>query len=113
MTSRGAGSTLTGLLMLIVSAAACDRTYLTPSHGRAYRETFAVQTVNPQRQTEGKFVQGLDSQEAAIIASTYRKHLGPAGSDSGSNQTQLLTYSPRGGLREASVMPAPSTPSEH
>ena len=52
---------------------------------------------------------GLDAQEAAIIAGSYRKALAPK-SDSG-NQPQLLMVNPsRGGGNEAATL-APSVPS--
>jgi hypothetical protein len=94
---------------LAVGGAACDRTYLTPTHGRAYRQIFAAQTVNPGRQTEANAVHGLDSQESAIISQGYRHSLGrdPAGAASGSQ----LMYTPAAGGREAS-MPPPSVPQE-
>jgi hypothetical protein len=109
MTSRGV---LAGFLTLgSILTLGCDRTYLTPSHGRAYRETFAVQTVNPRRHAEAKSVQGLDSQEASIIAHTYRKLLAPTTAGSGDqNQGQVLTVS-RGAGAGAAPMPASAGPS--
>src|SRR5262245_38513038 len=105
----GHASLRLGLLALgiaTLAGAGCGRAYMTPTHGRAYRQSFAVQTVNPDRRTEAKAVQGLDSQEAAIISSGYRKSLSPK-DESAAGEKQLLTYSPRTGLREA-PMPAPS-----
>jgi hypothetical protein len=93
-----------------LAAGGCDRTYLTPSHGRSYREAFAAQTVNPNHRVEAGSVHGLDSQEAAIISSNYRKALAPKEENS-ANQGQLLMYSPRNGLREANV-PPPSVPAD-
>jgi hypothetical protein len=101
---------LAGFLTLVLAGAACDRTNLTSTHGRAYRQAFAVQTVNPDRQTDPKAVHGLDSQEAAIIANTYRKGLGPAGGGGDNASQQLLTYSPKAGLQQAAVMSPPSSP---
>jgi len=85
--------------------AGCDRTYMTPSHGRAFREAFAVQTVNPNRRTEASAVHGLDSQEAAIISAGYRKALSPK-DQSAANQAPLLMYAPRGGGGQS--VPPPS-----
>jgi hypothetical protein len=99
---------LVGILTLaFVAGSGCDRSHLTATYARSFHTTFAVQTVNPDRRGDAKTVMGLDSQEAAIIAGTYRKQLSPTSSEA-SNQAQLLTYSSRGGLREASVMPPPS-----
>ena len=103
--------------VLIVAAAAvgaggCARTYLTPTHGRAYRQTFAVQTVNPNRQVEANAVHGLDSQEASIISANYRKALAPKSDPSAAGaMPQLLMYSPGTGAQAA--MPAPSVPADH
>lgn len=91
-------------------AAGCDRTYLTPTHGRAYQQVFAAQAVNPERQIDAKAVHGLDSQEAAIIAGNYRKALSPRDTNAASS-TQLLMYSPGAGVRDPG-MPGPSVPGE-
>jgi hypothetical protein len=88
----------------------CDRTYMTPSHGRAYRETFAAQTVNPDRQTEARAVHGLDSQEAAIISASYRKALSPKDEAAAANSGPMLMYAPRGGGQQN--MPPPSVPGD-
>jgi hypothetical protein len=88
---------------------ACSRAHITPTHGRAFREAFAIQDANPNRKN-GKSINGLDSQEASIIAGNYRKGLAPK-VDQGNNAGQLLMVSPNhGGGAEAAVM-APSTPS--
>jgi len=103
-----AGAALVGIVTLVLAGSSgCDRSHLTASYARSFHATFAAQTVNPDRRGDAKTVMGLDSQEAAIIAGTYRKQLSPAGGEA-SNQAQLLTYSSRTGLREASVMPPPS-----
>ena len=99
--------TLAGLL---TGAASCDRAHLTASHGRAYERAFAVQAVNPGRAAEAKAVHGLDSQEAAIISSNYRRSLSPK-DHAVADRPQLLMYSPRTGLHDANL-PPPSVPSE-
>ena len=98
-----------GALGALCMSAACDRTYMTPSHGRSYREAFAVQTVNPDRQTEPKAVHGLDSQEAAIISASYRKALAPKNESAANAQGPMLMYAPRGAGGQPN-MPPPSTP---
>jgi hypothetical protein len=86
----------------------CARTHLTPTFGRAYHEVFAIQDANPNRQGAGRSVHGLDSQEAAIIAGSYRKALA-AKSDAATGGSQLLMMSPnRGGGSDSSL--APSVP---
>ena len=86
----------------------CSRAHLTPTFGRAYHEVFAIQDANPNRQGSGKSVHGLDSQEAAIIAGSYRKALAGK-SDTGNNTSgQLLMMSPNRGGGDATL--APSVP---
>jgi hypothetical protein len=88
---------------------ACSRAHITPTHGRAYREAFAVQDANPNRSKTPKSINGLDSQEAAIIAKSYRKELAPKVEAPQGNQ--LLMLSPnQGGGAQATVL-APSVPS--
>jgi hypothetical protein len=88
---------------------ACSRARLTPTHGRAFREAFAQQDANPGRKGN-KSLNGLDSQEAAIIAGSYRKGLAPK-VDTGSSGSQLLMVSPnRGGGSDATAL-SPSVPS--
>ena len=99
--------TLAGLL---TGAAGCDRAHLTASYGRAYDQAFAVQAVNPGRVADSRAVHGLDSQEAAIISSNYRRSLSPK-DQSQADRPQLLMYSPRTGLHDANL-PPPSVPSE-
>jgi hypothetical protein len=100
-----------GVTFVALALAACDRTYMTPTWGKSFREAFTVQTVNPGRRAEANAVHGLDSQEAAIIAGGYRRALSPK-DESAANQTQLLMYSPRGGVQNAGAMPPPSVPNE-
>jgi len=87
-------------------SAGCSRAHLTDSHGRAYHEAFAAQDANPNRKGN-KSVHGLDSQEAAIIAGSYRKALAPK-AEGGNAQNQLLMVSPNRPGAEAAV--APSVP---
>lgn len=87
---------------------ACSRNHLTPSHGRAYREVFVAQDANPNRKTTTS-VNGLDSQEAAIIAGSYRKALSPK-TDPGANSKQMLMVAPQRAVGDSSGLPA-SVPS--
>jgi hypothetical protein len=97
-----------GALALGFGGSACSRAHLTASHGRAYHDIFAAQDANPNRKGY-KSVHGLDSQEASIIAGTYRKALSPKEDSSGANQ-QLLTTSKVAGVGMTAV-PATSVPS--
>jgi hypothetical protein len=96
-------------ILLGLGAAACDRTYLTPSHGRAYRQAFTVQMVNPGRQTEASAVHGLDSQEAAIISQSYRRNLGSRDQAPAPGAGSPLMYTPGSNGRDNSL-PPPSVP---
>lgn len=96
------------VLMLSGGLSACSRTHLTPTHGRAYREAFVVQDANPDRKTV-QSVNGLDSQEAAIIAGSYRKALAPK-TEGGAAQERLLMVAPQKPVGDSSGLPA-SVPS--
>jgi hypothetical protein len=93
-----------------VCLGACSRAHITPTHGRAYREAFAVQDANPNRAKEPKSINGLDSQEAAIIAKSYRKELAPKVDQPQGNQLLMLSPNYQGGGGQATVL-APSVPS--
>jgi len=95
---------------LLAGGQGCARTHLTATHGQAYHQAFAVQTVNPNRSTDAKAIQGLDSQEAAIVSRNYRQSLSPK-DQSHVDRPQLLMYSSQTGLREANV-PPPSVPTQ-
>jgi hypothetical protein len=98
-----------GLTVALAATGGCVRAHLTDSHGRAYHEAFAIQDANPNRKGAPKSVNGLDSQEASIIAGSYRKALAPK-ADVSQSSGQLLMMSPnRGGSLEAGAM-APSVP---
>jgi hypothetical protein len=94
-------------LLPLLTLGACSRAHITPSHGRAFREAFAIQDANPNRGANKKSINGLDSQEAAIIAGSYRKALAPKG-DVGNSGQQLLMVSPNHG--GAAEVVAPSVP---
>ncbi len=99
--------------LIIGGGAACDRSKLTASHGRAYREAFARQNANPgagSKPNLNKTVEGLDSQEAAIVAKTYRKNLAPRDDEAG--RGQLLYSSPRAAQADGANLPPPSVPTE-
>ena len=96
-------------LGLALVAGGCSRAHLTDTHGRAYHEAFAIQDANPNRKTT-KSVNGLDSQEASVIAGSYRKSLA-AKQESAATGPQLLMISPnRGGGGGGAVDLAPSVP---
>ncbi len=99
------------LLAGIVVAGCADRTYLTKSHGRAYSEAFGRQAVNPEPPPRGRHAdatQGLDSQEAAAVAKSYRRSLsGREGTADGTQPTVIMNP---GAGQPTSYMPPPSVP---
>ena len=98
------------LAALFGAAAGCDRAHLTPTYGRAYHHAFAAQTENPGRAADPRVVHGLDPQEAAIISTSYRRSLSPK-DPTAADGPQVLLYSPRTGLRDA-TLPPPSVPQQ-
>jgi type IV pilus biogenesis protein CpaD/CtpE len=94
---------------LMALAAGCAREHLTETHGRATRELFAVQRANPgaPRGPEPKALTGLDSQEATIIADTYRRSLAPE--DTRVEEPGMLLLEPQSN-RERQRPLAPSVP---
>jgi hypothetical protein len=95
--------------VLATGLGACSRAHITPTHGRAFHQVFAIQDANPNRKNN-KSLNGLDSQEAAIIAGSYRKGLAPK-AESGAAGPQLLMVAPNhGGGMDSSVQLPPSVP---
>ena len=74
---------LMSLAAAVVVVGCGDRTYLTPSHGRAYHEAFARQTAGaaPAGRRPNRSLQGLDPQETAAVSETYRRTLGTSGGE--------------------------------
>ncbi|MEA2699890.1 MAG: hypothetical protein QOI66_4161 [Myxococcales bacterium] len=94
-----------------LTATACDRSRLTASHGRAYREVFARQIANPTAGTkpsQHNAGEGLDSQEAAIVSKTYRQNLAPKEDEA--TRGQMLYTAPRAAQSERAELPPPSVP---
>jgi hypothetical protein len=94
---------------LLLGVGACSRAHITPSHGRAFREAFAIQDANPNRGQTTKSLSGLDSQEAAIIAGSYRKALAPKSDTAASPQLLMVAPNRGGGGGDAAMLP-PSVP---
>jgi hypothetical protein len=96
MRSSALAGLVFGLLVAgVLSGAGCNRAHLTATHGRAYHEVFTAQDANPGRK-DAKSVNGLDSQEAAVIAGSYRKALAPKGENGGAQPQLLMVAPPRG-----------------
>lgn len=103
---------LFGALATFLVAGCADRQHLTKSHGRAYSEAFNRQTVNPNpppRTGRADPTLGLDSQEAAAVAKSYRRSL--AGKEGGSDgTTQPMVIMNSAGGQPSTYMPPPSVP---
>ena len=104
---------LTLVLFSAVSLTACsDRAYLTKTHGRAYNEAFTrQQTIPDPNPRNPKSLQGLDSQEAAAVARTYRRGLSKDGASDASGAPIVITNPALGA--PAPNMPPPSVPGGH
>jgi hypothetical protein len=89
----------------LVGMTACSRAHLTPTHGRAYREVFTAQDANPNRKS-AQSVNGLDAQEATIIAGSYRKALAPKGDEGAGGQQRLLMVAPQRPVGDSAGLPA-------
>jgi hypothetical protein len=107
--SRVTWSAGLALALVVGAGAGCARTHLTPSHGRAYHQAFAVQDANPDR--KAKSVHGLDAQEATIIAGSYRKAPAPK-SDVAPGQNQLLMVAPQRPVNDSAGLPASVPPGQ-
>jgi FMN-dependent NADH-azoreductase len=97
------------LVMAAVVAAGCTgSSHLTENFGKSYRETMRAQHTGDAALAK-QAVKGLDSEEATIVASSYRKSLAPKGQTSDA-QPEILYVAPQrdGGQTQL----APSVPQE-
>jgi hypothetical protein len=72
----------------------CDRTHLHPSYGRATRRALRTQIIDPEAGARAKPTQGLDPEEAAIVAESYRKSLSPRQDDKAAARAPVLLLGP-------------------
>ena len=70
------------------------REHLTRTHGVASHDIFRLQKLRPDAGRNSAPELGLDSQEAAIVAETYRKGLVPKGERSVADQQPILFVAP-------------------
>jgi len=96
-------------LGLLAFGGCANRTYLTPTHGRAYAQAFNTQLANPDPiENDGRPIQGLDSQEATTISRSYNKSLSPK---SGGDPAQpTIIMNPGAAPQQGPIMPPPSVP---
>lgn len=94
-----------GVVVIVAALAACSsRATITPTHGQAYRGAFDRQVAN--RAPKAKPPAGLDSQEAAIVAESYRASLVPKGAEV--EESPVLVVTPQKQQRPPPL--APSVP---
>jgi hypothetical protein len=96
-------------LGLLVAAGCANRTYLTPTHGRAYAQAFSSQLANPEPiENDGRPIQGLDSQEATTISRSYNRSL--SGKDGAEPAQPTIIMNPAAAPQQGPNMPPPSVP---
>lgn len=97
--------------LLLLLGACSSSQHLWDARGRAFQAGFAVQhSAAPPGAKGAEAVSGLDSQEAAIIAASYRHSLAPK-QDKASEQPILFVAPPQQG-GQPGYMPPPSVPKE-
>ncbi len=96
------------ILVFVLAVAGCGRAHLEPAYGRSYHEQFAQQVARPA--APRKVASGLDPQEAAIIASSYRKSLAPKEERDVKDQPILVVTPQQRGM--SPQLPPPSVPRE-
>ena len=96
-------------LAVALAAGCASRTHMTETQGRSYRAAFQQQA--PTKAKISGPVSGLDSQEATIIADSYRRSLAPrAVAQQRQDQLLLIGQQPIGGAAPSLMPVAPSVP---
>lgn len=93
---------LIGLLSL--ATLGCDRTHLrSATYGQSVRRALKAQVINPAAGERPAKEEGLDPEEAAIVAKGYRESLSPKHEES---RTPLIVVpaSPPGGIPNTPAM---------
>ncbi len=88
--------------------ACAPRATLTETHGVSSRAAFQRQVANPDAHAQPP--RGLDSQESAIVAQTFREGLAPKGE--GKDAPPVLLVAPQGQGNGAQRPLAPSVPTQ-
>jgi hypothetical protein len=84
------------VVLSVLFAVGCNRTHLYPSFGQAARRAFAAQAIDPQAGAAKKSEAGLDPDEAAIVADSYKKSLVPKrGNVNSYDQSRILVVDPQ------------------
>ena len=95
------------LIVVAMALTACRQQHLIPGYGKSYDAAFQAQAP-PRKGGPARAATGLDSQEAAIIAETYRTSLAPK--EAKPKQEPMLIVTPPS--REVPQKLAPSVPQE-
>ncbi|MBN2575351.1 MAG: hypothetical protein JXP73_12370 [Deltaproteobacteria bacterium] len=104
--------TIVAVSFAILLGGCASRTHLTAGHGRSYRAAIERQAQNPEAGKQPVAAKGLDSQEAAVIAQSYRQHLTPKGQAVEAPPPMLLVAPSALKGRQGDYMPAASVPPE-
>jgi hypothetical protein len=95
------------LVLIVIGAAACDRTHLSACYGQSVRRAFKAQVIDPAAGERPGNTQGLDPEEAAIVAKSYRESLSPKREDTGRMPLVVMpTAQPGGGVPLPNVPPS-------
>jgi len=106
--------TTTGILTIALAGLALSgcfsRVHLSKNYGRAYKQAFQRQAVNPPSAASSKTPKGLDALESSIVVDTYRKGLTPQGGAPAGNQ--MILVSPGSGQLGYAGSSAPAAPAK-
>jgi type IV pilus biogenesis protein CpaD/CtpE len=97
-------------LALAALGAGCAKPHLTATYGRATREAFARQMVNPAGKADSRGITALDSQEAALVTAAYRRTTAPRGTSPRENQSMIILTPSAEASTGSSYVPPPSAP---
>ena len=93
-------------LVLALLALGCGRAHLESQYGRSYYAQFALQQERPSGAKRVRAATGLDAQEAAIIAYTYRHGLAPKEAQEKEQPILVVAPTPPGTARTTTLMPS-------
>ncbi len=73
----------------------CDRSHMSPQYGRSVRGVFGRQVIDRRAGSARSFeAEGLDPQEAAIVAETYRRSLSPRPDSDAARRPPVMVVAP-------------------
>jgi type IV pilus biogenesis protein CpaD/CtpE len=98
------------VLLALLPGGCGGRNHLTPSHGRAVRQSIVAQTANPEAGSQPHRLPGLDAQEANIVVKNYRRALAGKTERSEDGGGLLMLAPPQAPAQP--YLPPPSVPQE-